>query len=113
MSAKQNKKCKIRIEDLVGDVDPNKFTTKEDIIDLFDKWKAVELQTVDKSTLVDLRDVKLDKRLSQNNRMLSYIKQIKNPYVFKVGDMAVKISFIDTDRSFKSALESVFRFSYR
>ena len=113
MSAQQNRKSKIRIEDLVGDVAPDEFTTKEDIIDLFDKWKAVELQTVDKSTLVDLSDVKLDKRLSQNNRMVSYIKQIKNPYVFKVGDMAVKISFIDTDRSFKSALDSVTRFSYR
>ena len=113
MSARQNKKFKIKTEELVRDVIPEELTTKEDVIAIFDKWKAVDLQTVDKSKLVDLRDVKIDRRLKQNNRILSYIKQIKNPYVFKVGDMAVKINFTGTDRSFKSALESVTKFSYR
>ena len=36
----------------------------------------------------------------------NYFEQIKNPYLFKVGDMRVKVSF-GGDRSFTDALGAV------
>ena len=45
------------------------------------------------SSLVDIRDVKIDKTLPTEERIKSYVKQIKNPYKFKVGDVIVKVSF--------------------
>lgn len=45
------------------------------------------------SSLVDIRDVKIDKSLPAEERIKSYVKQIKNPYKFKVGDVIVKVSF--------------------
>ena len=39
------------------------------------------------SSLVDIRDVKIDKSLPTEERIKSYVEQIKNPYKFKVGDV--------------------------
>ena len=36
--------------------------------------------------LVDIRDVKIDRTLPSDERIRSFIEQIKNPYCFKVGD---------------------------
>ena len=43
--------------------------------------------------LVDLRDVKLDSSMSQTERIQSYLKQIKNPYCFRVGDVVVNVAY--------------------
>ena len=40
----------------------------------------------DLSELVDIRDVVIDKSLPLEERVKSYVEQIKNPYCFKVGD---------------------------
>lgn len=37
-------------------------------------------------SLVDIRDVKIDRSLPVEERMKSYVEQIKNPYMFKVGN---------------------------
>ena len=36
-------------------------------------------------SLVDIRDVKIDRSKPVEERMKSYVEQIKNPYLFKVG----------------------------
>ena len=46
--------------------------------------------------LVDIRDVKIDRTLPSDERIRSFIEQIKNPDCFKVGDTVVKVSFADT-----------------
>ncbi len=48
-----------------------------------------------KEYLVDLRDIDL---LSSNNQLLNakqFFEQIKNPYSFRVGDIAVNVEFGD------------------
>lgn len=66
-----------------------------------------------KDELVDLRDIKIDRRLSVNNRMISFIKQIKNPYLFKVGDIVVKIRFTENAPSLQDKLASIIQFYNR
>lgn len=46
--------------------------------------------------LVDIRNVKIDRNLPSDERIRSFIEQIKNPYCFKVEDTVVKVSFADT-----------------
>ena len=43
--------------------------------------------------LVDLRSVSIDKSLPVPERMISFFQQIKNPYLFKVDDITVKVEF--------------------
>lgn len=44
-------------------------------------------------TPVDLRDVQIDPALSQEERIRSFIEQVKDPYRFKVGDVVVNVSY--------------------
>ena len=47
-------------------------------------------------SLVDIRDVKIDRSMSVEDRMKSYVEQIKNPYMFKVGNTVVRVSYAKT-----------------
>lgn len=47
-------------------------------------------------SLVDIRDVKIDRSQPVDERMKSYVEQIKNPYLFKVGNTVVRVSYANT-----------------
>lgn len=47
-------------------------------------------------SLVDIRDVKIDRSMSVEDRMKSYVEQIKNPYMFKVGNTVVRVSYANS-----------------
>lgn len=53
----------------------------------------------DLSELVDIRDVVIDRTLPVEERIKSYVEQIKNPYCFKVGDVKVRVSYANKDQS--------------
>ncbi len=38
-------------------------------------------------TLVDIRDVTVDRELSREDRIAEFVRQIKNPYRFKCGSL--------------------------
>ena len=50
-------------------------------------------------SLVDIRDVKIDRSLPVEERMKSYVEQIKNPYMFKVGNTVVRVSYANTTQT--------------
>ena len=49
------------------------------------------------ASLVDIRDVKIDRSLPIEERVKSYVEQVKNPYMFKVGNTVVRVSYADTN----------------
>ena len=55
--------------------------------------REVDIRTVDRSTLVDAENVKINTELSTEERIADYIRQIKNPYCYLYKGMVVKISF--------------------
>lgn len=75
-----------------------------------EEMKKVDIRTVDKSTLVDLNDVYIDTTLPVEQRIRSFIEQVKNPYVFKVGDVAVKVVYQESGPSLQERLESLIKF---
>jgi hypothetical protein len=48
------------------------------------------------ASLVDIRDVKIDCAQPVEDRIQSYVEQIKNPYLFKVGRTVVRVSYANT-----------------
>ena len=50
-------------------------------------------------SLVDIRDVEIDKTLPIEERMKSYVEQIKNPYMFMVGETIVRVSYANTQET--------------
>ena len=57
--------------------------------------------------LVDIRDVKIDKTLPVEERVISYVKQIKNPYMFKVGNTVVRVSYTEAGPSLQELVEQM------
>lgn len=58
-----------------------------------EKCKTQNFYNCDKGSLVDLRDISIDTSKSVFERMESFIVQVKNPYLFKIGDIVVKVSY--------------------
>ena len=66
----------------------------------FDVLRNVDVRTVDPDTLTDIRDVKIDKSLPGDTdicpgdqRISDFVRQIQNPYCFKVGKVLVSVGF--------------------
>ena len=68
--------------------------------------KHIDIEQYEPDQLVDLRSVSIDKSLPVPERMSTFVKQIKNPYLFKVDDITVKVEF----SSGKSLEESLLSF---
>lgn len=49
-----------------------------------------------KEQLVDLRTVHIDTALPREERMRSFVRQVKDPYHFRVGDVEVRVSYTDS-----------------
>ena len=58
--------------------------------------KQVDVRTVDPDTLVDIKEIEIDRTLPKGERIQEFIRQIRNPYCFRVGDMGVKLEFLDS-----------------
>ena len=58
-----------------------------------DRMSQTEIDKADRTKLVDIQTIKIDPLQSVVQRMESYIKQIKNPYLFLCGGTAVKMRF--------------------
>lgn len=58
-------------------------------------------------SLVDIRDVKIDRSMSVEDRMKSYVEQIKNPYMFKVGNTVVRVSYANTQATINDNFENL------
>ena len=74
------------------------------------QMKEIDIQTVDPMTLVEAGDVSVDMEWSKHDRMVETINQMGgNPYYFRSGRLAVKVSHADTAVSFDERMESYLR----
>lgn len=71
--------------------------------------RNVDPSTVDRDTLVDIRDVTINTELPKRERMIDFLKQIKNPYCYKCGKYVVKVNFSDTGISLEERLADYIR----
>lgn len=71
----------------------------------FAQMKAVDVRTVDRESLMDIREVQMDKNLPRSEQFADFLKQIKNPYCYRCGKVVVKVSFSDTGITLEDRLE--------
>lgn len=74
-----------------------------------EEMKNVDVRTVNRDDLVDIRDVHIDRSLPKEDRIRSFVKQIRNPYCFKCGNVVVKTRFADTDVTLEERMEHYLR----
>lgn len=64
------------------------FTTKQ-----LDDMSQIALPEADRAALVDISSVHIDTTLPAAERMKSYLRQVKNPYLFRSGNTVVRVRF--------------------
>jgi len=71
--------------------------------------KNVNVNTVDRSTLVQRDNIRLDESRPSHERLKDFVRQMKNPYCYMDGKIAVKISFSNTATTIEDCLENYLR----
>lgn len=66
-----------------------------------EEMRNVDIRTVDTGTLVDITKIVVDAGLLKEERVAEFLRQVKNPYCFRVGDMVVKNVYSDTGVSLR------------
>lgn len=70
---------------------------------------SVDIRTVDRDSLRDIREVAVNTELPKSERILDFIRQIGNPYCYRHGKYVVKVSFTDTDITLEDRMLSYIR----
>lgn len=60
---------------------------------------AVDVRTVDISTLTDLKDIEIDASLPVAQKLEAFARQTNNVYVNRIGDYVVKVGFQENGAS--------------
>ena len=80
------------------------FETKNTL----EQYRKVDIMACDPDLLVDLREVHIDTTLPVPRRMVGFIQQVGNPYLFKVDGLVVKASYLpQANRRLSDALPSL------
>ena len=69
-----------------------------------EELRKVDIRTVDASTLADIGKIRIDRTLPKEERLLAFIREVRNPFCFICNGMVVKTSFSDTDESLENKL---------
>ncbi len=74
-----------------------------------DEMASVDIRTVDRSTLTDIRDIHIDTKLPIEEKLSSFARQTNNIYVHRVGDFVVKVKFQKEGPSIDDKMEEYLR----
>lgn len=70
-----------------------------------EKMKEMDIREADINTLADILEIKIDSDLDSTEKKREFIRQIKNPYLYRQGEYVVKLSFADTDATLTDRLK--------
>ena len=70
------------------------------------KMRTVEINSCKPESLVDLRDISINTSAPLIERVESFFTQVKNPYLFKVDDVIVKVRY-GNGKSFSDAISTI------
>ncbi len=70
--------------------------------------KNVDIRTIEKDALVEIKKVKIDPELERRERISSFVQQIKNPYCFICDGVIVKIGYTETEDTLEEKLNEYF-----
>lgn len=74
-----------------------------------EEMKNVDVRTVDRDRLVDINEIEIDDSLPPKERAAEFLRQIKNPYCFRVGTVVVKNVYSDDGVSLQERFEQFAR----
>lgn len=64
-------------------------------------------QATIEAELVDILNIVVDDSLPEQERIMDFLKQIKNPYHFRCGEFIVRVSFAEDGMRLEDCLKSI------
>lgn len=80
-----------------------------DSMSTWEDMKNVDVRTVDRDSLVDINEIVIDESLPPKERAAEFLRQIKNPYCFRVGNVVVKNVYSNDGVSLQERFEQFVR----
>ncbi len=74
-----------------------------------EEMKNVDIRTVDPETLVDVTKIQIDDSLPKEERLKEFLRQVKNPYCFRLGNVIVKNTYSGDGVTLKERFEQFAR----
>ncbi len=90
----------------------NKYNIEE-LREKLERCRNVNLDDVKLEDVDEITSIKIDRRKPSEERILDFIINTKNPYIFKVNGKLVRIRFSDTDKTAEDCLTNVLKNLYR
>ena len=90
----------------------NKYNIKE-LEEKINRCKKIKLEDINPDDEDELSSIKIDRRKPSNERILDFLTQVKNPYVFKVNGKLVRMSFSENGPTADECLTRVLENLYR
>ena len=75
--------------------------------------KKISMNEVDIDKIDDLLEIKISKKKKGNERILEFIKNVSNPYIFKINNKIVKVEFTDNGVSAEESITNIVSSIYR
>ena len=82
-----------------------RYENAEDLKRQLVKMKKEDIRSISPEDVTDIQDIRIDKRLPPQKRILSLLEQVPNPYAYRVGETVVKVSFSGNGRTLQDCME--------
>lgn len=85
----------------------------EELENKIKRCKKISINEVDIEELDELSEIKVSKKKKGNERILEFIKNISNPYMFKVKNKIVKVEFTNNGVSAEDSITNIISSIYK
>lgn len=69
--------------------------------------KKIEIDKIEKDEIDNVNEIDINKEKPSSTRIIDFIKKSKNPYMFLVDDMKVKIEYGNNDKKINQCINSL------
>lgn len=77
-------------------------------IQILRNMEDIDICSVTKESLVDIKNVKIDREKKKQERIIDFLRQIKNPYCFVCNGIIVKTNYNSNEETLQEKLERYF-----
>ncbi len=78
-----------------------------------EKCRNISFEDVNIEKLKDISEIRISKIKSSKERILDFLNNVENPYIFKVNNILVKIEFSNNNKSAEESITNVIKSLYK
>ena len=90
----------------------NKYNIKE-LEEKLNRCKNMKLDDINPDDVDEISSIKIDRRKSSDERILDFLTQVENPYVFKINGKLVRMNFSENGPTADECLTNILENLYR